>query len=116
MNKTLGPGSKPLFPYSAEPPTTTSSTSDDTKPSDEIPADYNPLARQPKSSKPEDSIPTSELEGADYDPTFTKVVDRRWYERNKHIYPASIWQDFDPEKDYQTEVKRDAGGNVMFFS
>jgi len=38
------------------------------------------------------------------------------YERNKHIFPASVWQEFDPEKDYQKEVKRDAGGNAFFFS
>ena len=25
-----------------------------------------------------------------------KVVERRWYERNKHIYPASKWKVFDP--------------------
>lgn len=56
------------------------------------------------------------MEGLNDDPTFTKVVDRRWYERNKHIFPASVWQEFDPEKDYQKEVKRDVGGNAFFFS
>eukprot|EP01039_Chlorochromonas_danica_P001875 gene1877-2052_t len=25
-----------------------------------------------------------------------KVVDRRWYEKNKHIFPASRWEIFDP--------------------
>ena len=29
-----------------------------------------------------------------------KVVERRWYERNKHIFPASRWEIFDPAKDY----------------
>ena len=29
-----------------------------------------------------------------------KVVDRRWYERNKHIFPASRWEIYDPAKDY----------------
>lgn len=58
----------------------------------------------------------SELEGASDDPTFTKVVDRRWYQRNKHIYPASVWQEFDPEKDYSKEIPRDTGGNAFFFS
>ncbi|KXS11489.1 XAP5-domain-containing protein [Gonapodya prolifera JEL478] len=29
-----------------------------------------------------------------------KVVERVWYERNKHIFPASRWEVFDPEKDY----------------
>eukprot|EP00057_Strongylocentrotus_purpuratus_P028810 XP_011683284.1 PREDICTED: protein FAM50A-A isoform X2 [Strongylocentrotus purpuratus] len=27
-----------------------------------------------------------------------KVVLRHWYERNKHIFPASRWEPFDPEK------------------
>jgi len=30
-----------------------------------------------------------------------KVVERRWYERNKHIFPASRWEIFDPA------IKRD---------
>jgi len=25
-----------------------------------------------------------------------KVVERRWYERNKHIFPASRWEVYDP--------------------
>jgi protein FAM50 len=29
-----------------------------------------------------------------------KVVERRWYDRNKHIFPASRWEVFDPNKDY----------------
>jgi len=29
-----------------------------------------------------------------------KIVERRWYERNKHIFPASRWEMFDPAKDY----------------
>jgi len=28
------------------------------------------------------------------------VVERRWYERNKHIFPASRWEVYDPEKVY----------------
>lgn len=40
-----------------------------------------------------------------------KVVERRWYERNKHIFPASRWELYDPA------VARDAtytihGGEV----
>jgi protein FAM50 len=27
-----------------------------------------------------------------------KVVERRWYERNRHIFPASRWVTFDPKK------------------
>jgi protein FAM50 len=29
-----------------------------------------------------------------------KVVERRWYEKNKHIFPASRWELFSPTKDY----------------
>jgi protein FAM50 len=29
-----------------------------------------------------------------------KVVERAWYERNKHIFPASRWEVFDPAKEY----------------
>lgn len=25
-----------------------------------------------------------------------KVAERRWYERNKHIFPASRWEVYDP--------------------
>ncbi|CAM9136111.1 unnamed protein product [Ectocarpus sp. 12 AP-2014] len=31
-----------------------------------------------------------------------KIVERRWYERNKHIFPASRWETYDPQKDYGT--------------
>lgn len=29
-----------------------------------------------------------------------KVVERHWYDRNKHIFPASRWEVYDPKKDY----------------
>ncbi|KAL0946659.1 hypothetical protein HGRIS_012852 [Hohenbuehelia grisea] len=29
-----------------------------------------------------------------------KVVERSWYQRNKHIFPASRWEVYDPEKEY----------------
>ena len=29
-----------------------------------------------------------------------KVVERRWYEKNKHIFPASRWEVFDAAKEY----------------
>jgi protein FAM50 len=29
-----------------------------------------------------------------------KVVERRWYDRNKHIFPASRWEVYDPTKEY----------------
>ncbi|KFY15049.1 hypothetical protein V492_02263 [Pseudogymnoascus sp. VKM F-4246] len=114
MNKTLGPNKRLLFDYSAEAPADTTPAPST---SDEIPENYNPLSRPSiNKSTPSSTVPIADLDGANDDPTFTKVVDRRWYERNKHIYPASVWQEFDPEKDYQTEIKRDVGGNAFFFS
>merc|ERR1712224_354321 len=29
-----------------------------------------------------------------------KVVERHWYEKNKHIFPASRWEEYDPNKVY----------------
>ena len=29
-----------------------------------------------------------------------KIVERRWYDRNRHIFPASRWEVYDPAKDY----------------
>jgi len=29
-----------------------------------------------------------------------KVVERAWYTKNKHIFPASRWEVFDPQKNY----------------
>lgn len=101
MNKTAGPTDKLLFDYVSE----VSESALPKRPADEQAA---------KSANTQPVV--SSLEGASDDPTFTKVVDRRWYERNKHIYPASVWQEFDPEKDYQKEVRRDLGGNAFFYS
>lgn len=36
-----------------------------------------------------------------------KVVLRNWYERNKHIYPASRWEPFDPNKRYDKKLSYD---------
>lgn len=33
-----------------------------------------------------------------------KVILRQWYERNKHIFPASRWEPYDPTKQYSTHV------------
>ncbi|KAI1123458.1 XAP5-domain-containing protein [Nemania abortiva] len=107
MNKTLGPSGSILFNYDAEasrpPPAQPIANDDRTSP---------PLPLSSALTR----TPVDSLEGASDDPTLTRVVDRRWYERNKHIYPASMWQDFDPEKDYQKEVRRDPGGNAFFYS
>lgn len=86
VNKTLGPTNIPLFDYS---PT--------------------PLAEGEGERE-------GRLEGASADPNFTKVVDRRWYERNKHIFPASVWEEFDPGRDYGKGKRSDAQGNAFFFS
>ncbi|KAL2870648.1 FAM50/XAP5 family protein [Aspergillus lucknowensis] len=59
-----------------------------------------------------------QLEGGDKDPTLTKVVDRRWYERNKHIFPASLWREYEPGPEFEEKMrttKRDASGNTFFF-
>ncbi|KAL2830569.1 XAP5, circadian clock regulator-domain-containing protein [Aspergillus cavernicola] len=59
-----------------------------------------------------------QLEGGDKDPTLTKVVDRRWYERNKHIFPASLWREYEPGPDFEEKMRttrRDASGNTFFF-
>ena len=50
------------------------------------------------------------------DPTMTKVVDRRWYERNKHIFPASMWETFEPNRDYANMIRRDRSENAFFFT
>ena len=39
-----------------------------------------------------------------------KVVERRWYERNKHIFPASRWEIWDPAKTYD---KYTIGGGIV---
>jgi protein FAM50 len=69
------------------------------------------LLRVPDQKRPD-------LEGHDDDPNMTKVVDRRWYEKNKHIYPASVWKEFKIGKDFEELAKsgrRDAQGNAFFF-
>jgi protein FAM50 len=110
MNKTVGPGGERLFDYSAEAPPLSAQTG-----ADGDPKTIDPLSTA--SSRAAKELPDiKSLEGAKDDATFTKVVDRRWYERNKHIYPASMWQEFDPEKDYQGEIRRDLGGNAFFYS
>jgi protein FAM50 len=59
------------------------------------------------------------LEGEDADPSLTKVVDRRWYEKNKHIFPASLWKEYEAGKGFEEKLaqsRRDAEGNAFFFS
>ncbi|KAL8904009.1 MAG: hypothetical protein Q9207_003556 [Kuettlingeria erythrocarpa] len=119
VNKTLGHSSTPLFDYAS---TTTLSTSNthSTSTSRSIspdPATFNPLAR-PQKSRNQGTVTPSDtnLEGSNDDPNFTKVVDRRWYEKNKHIFPASVWEEFDSTRDYSKGMRRDAEGNAFFFT
>jgi protein FAM50 len=101
-----------LFDYSDEP------TASTPKPRASTPAEdtpYDPLTRSSKKDK-KIQIPDEELEGFKDDPKNTKVVDRRWYERNKHIYPMTIWEEWDPKKDYSNGIRKDAQGNAFFFS
>ncbi|KFA48798.1 hypothetical protein S40293_01505 [Stachybotrys chartarum IBT 40293] len=108
MNKSLGPGGTRIFDYSAEAPATAAAQT--TAPAGGV------ITPESKAIAAKALPDIMTLEGASDDPTLTKVVDRRWYERHKHIYPASTWQDFDPEKDYATEIRKDTGGNTFFFT
>lgn len=131
LNSTMGYKNTPLFDQSAEPTAATppnllpSANSDageaepESQPSNTVKsinlitaADRKSLAKVADETR----IPDRDLEGFSDDPGSTKVVDRRWYERNKHIYPASMWEDFDPKKDYTTGTRKDGEGNVFFFS
>jgi protein FAM50 len=80
--------------------------------------DFSNKAPPAKDNNPVSRPENEELEGADADPTLTKVVDRRWYERNKHIFPASLWREYEPGEDFIQKMKstrRDAEGNTFFF-
>ena len=123
VNKSVGYNG-PLFSYSSEPTLATPKpliSSDDSKPSTPKPedaTDYLSTAagRKQQQAAAPPTIPDSDLEGFHDDPNVTKVVDRRWYERNKHIYPASTWEDFDPDRDYSKGIRKDGEGNAFFFS
>jgi protein FAM50 len=109
VNKTKGPSGHLLFDFSTQVTATTNPRA--------ALDSFNPLSKpsaRPKNNGKLDAADES-LEGFNDDPNITKVVDRRWYERNKHIFPASVWEEFDPEKDYTQIVRRDTGGNAFFF-
>ena len=112
FNKVVG-FNGPIFDYSAQP-TKATPTSTDAEAID--PSNYNPLDRHKQNRDKSPAIPEAELEGFDDDPTITKVVDRRWYERNKHIFPASVWEEYNPEKDFSKTQRKDTEGNSFFFS
>jgi protein FAM50 len=110
INQTLGPGGIPLFQFSAEAPKKVDDDDEDKKKGGLM------TAAEAKAAAHKSVPDISNLEGASDDPAITKVVDRRWYERNKHIYPASSWQEFDPDVDYVNQIRRDAGGNSFFYA
>ncbi|PKS05981.1 hypothetical protein jhhlp_007814 [Lomentospora prolificans] len=118
INKSIGPGGERIFDYSSDAPKmqkhANANDADETE-EKETPGGLQTAAAY-KAAAIRNLPDISTLEGANDDPALTKVVDRRWYERNKHIYPASLWQEFDPEKDYQTEIRRDLGGNAFFYA
>ena len=123
VNKTLGPSGQPLFDYASA--LQSPDNNDEHISSDDDQQQYfDPISVPSKtwtngnnhgqviSAAADKRV----LEGVNDDPNFTKVVDRRWYERNKHIFPASVWEEFDPGKDYANGVRKDAEGNAFFFS
>lgn len=113
MNKNLGPGGCPLFDFSTE----ASARADAPPGVDNGSSVTDGLATEASRTATASLFPDiSTLEGASDDPKMTKVVDRRWYAKNKHIYPASTWQEFDPERDFANEIRKDTGGNTFFFS
>lgn len=113
-----------LFPFSSEPTAATPAhlipTADGSPPAANQPEPASGLLTADQLKEQEQqrasAIPDSELEGFDRDPSLLRVVDRRWYEKNKHIYPMSVWEDFDPAKDYSNGGKKDREGNAFFFS
>lgn len=103
-----------LFSYSAQPTKATPIKTDSNAEGDA--AVYDPLNQHSKGKGKEPKTPEEELEGFGDDPALTKVVDRRWYERNKHIFPASAWTEYAPDKDLSRVQRKDAEGNAFFFS
>lgn len=104
----------PVFDWSAQPTKATPivKTSDD----QEINIDeYDPL-NSTKDKEKISGVPNEELEGYHDDPSVTKVVDRRWYEKNKHIFPASVWEEYSPDKTFTKAGRKDAEGNRFFFT
>ncbi|MDI1486513.1 MAG: hypothetical protein OHK93_005744 [Ramalina farinacea] len=118
VNKAVGPNGTPVFDFSST--TDTAAAAPASLPAAESETNFDPLSLPGKTTKTKNTglvtATDDDLEGYDDDPNFTKVVDRRWYEKNKHIFPASMWEEYDPAKDYPAEVRRDALGNSFFFS
>lgn len=124
VNKVLGPNSERLFNYAdtptqpLPPPSTDDHHDAPDKEGDDNPSPISqPPLTKPK-SKPNGMVTAadSHLEGVHDDPNLTKVMDRRWYERNKHIFPASVWEEYDPGKKFEGKIRTDTRGNAFFFS
>ncbi|KAK3651544.1 hypothetical protein LTR56_005686 [Elasticomyces elasticus] len=128
VNRSVGYNQKPIFTYSAEATEATPSQLLPTKVDLSIPSTPQPESeeasthlstastRKQVAAAAPAALPDAALEGSDDDPSVTKVVDRRWYERNKHIYPASLWEDFDPARDYSQGARKDGEGNALFYA
>jgi protein FAM50 len=114
VNKTNG-YTGPLFAHSAEPTATTPVDPSASTPTGGLSVS-TASSKAPKTQMQSSAVPDTDLEGFGSDPNSTKVVDRRWYEKNKHIFPASTWEDFDPTKDYTSYVRKDVNGNAFFFA
>jgi protein FAM50 len=108
VNKTVGFHGR-IFNYSDQPTKTTPKS----EPDPEQDPNYDPLASRKKKDAGS-QFADDELEGFSDDPTLTKVVDRRWFEKNKHIFPASLWEEFDVTKDYSKAIRKDTAGNILF--
>ncbi|EME78910.1 uncharacterized protein MYCFIDRAFT_157600 [Pseudocercospora fijiensis CIRAD86] len=123
LNKTHGYHGQ-LFAFSADPTPATPAhllhkfSEESTPVPEDEPSHLQTAAQRKLQAAQHSGPPDSELEGFGDDPNDTKVVDRRWYERSKHIYPMSSWQEFDAEKEeeYKKGVRKDGNGNAMFFS
>ena len=114
INKTKGFKGQVIFDFSDKP---TKGTPEPLEAEDQPvdPATYNPLLKSEK-TQTQPKVPDEELEGFNDDPKLTRVVDSRWYQRNKHIFPASTWVEFDPSKDFSKVQRTDASGNTFFLS
>lgn len=116
LNRTRSFTGGRLFDWSAEPTSASPKAGLDADEGVDL-SSFDPLAKPSKRSGASvGRVPDEDLEGYEDEAAATKVVDRRWYERNKHIYPASTWEEFDPAKDYGRATRKDAEGNSFFFS
>ena len=116
VNNAIGYDKQPLFSYAADATSTTPAHLLPTKAGTTPETDPNLLSTAASRAQAKAlAMPDSELEGFSNDPGLTKVVDRRWYERNKHIFPASTGEEYDATRDYSTGVRKDTEGNAFFF-